>query len=396
MNADSALQAEREADEADEAPDPREPHAAASPWEAAEPPGAEELGVDVAGLPPARARLARFIAWIERTRRELQDMTDGRARLLEEAGVPAVTEKKIRELVDNDTMGLVSWMRAGAKAPSEREIRKFERAQLEEKLKGDRHAAEVARAALDAIEVEIEGKRRQLTELEGRREDFAADAVLEHADAVGAAYLLKVDELRDLLGRLNGLAVVLRNYRRYRPSGGPAETPIPLPSFGLPSFGAPRPGFTLKIDPSAEDMQAAARPWRELLKRWGTDAHAPGIVDQGAMSARPASRAAPEIKPAIATYELPEHLQDAADEIAASGSADDWTGRAELVDGALDDLRAAGALMGEHDAGAIIAFAIEAWGSPEVTDAAQATLYQLSAGSQHRRAAAAWLAERAA
>ena len=125
----------------------------------AEPPSAEELGIDVTDLQPKRARLVRFVAWLDRCRQELQTLENGRAAFLEALGVPAVTEARLRKLIEADTSNFLAWMRAGGTGTTKKQARTFERQRLEQQLANDRHTAEVSRAALDQIETDIDGKR---------------------------------------------------------------------------------------------------------------------------------------------------------------------------------------------------------------------------------------------
>jgi hypothetical protein len=63
-----------------------------------EPPSAADLGIEikVRNLPPARARLARFAAWLAALKAELSAAEQGRAQFLRELDVPAVTEDTLR------------------------------------------------------------------------------------------------------------------------------------------------------------------------------------------------------------------------------------------------------------------------------------------------------------
>lgn len=240
-----------------------------------EPPAAETLGLDVADLPPARARLMRYRAWRQRLAEELEGLEAARARFLESRGVAAVTEAKIRALIDSDTLGLVGWMRSGAAALTPPQIRQFERAQLEEKLGLDHHAAEVARGALDTIEGEIAEKRSALASLEARQESFLADAVAEAADEVAARYLGHLQALSDCLRQLYGASFYLAGKATaWRPAVTPVGYQWALPGFNLPSFRRKKLGPVIRLMGERPDLQRAAAPWRALAAAWAEDPRA--------------------------------------------------------------------------------------------------------------------------
>ena len=69
------------------------------PYTEGQPPSAEELGIDVAGLPERRAMLVCFCGWSDATRKRLDDLRAGRAAYLEKIGVPALTKEKIEAII---------------------------------------------------------------------------------------------------------------------------------------------------------------------------------------------------------------------------------------------------------------------------------------------------------
>ena len=67
-----------------------------------------------------------------------------------------------------------------SKSPAKK-LRAFERKQLEQKLKDDRHAAQVASKTLGQIEHQIDVKKIGLDFLDNRTERFVKSAVVEAA-----------------------------------------------------------------------------------------------------------------------------------------------------------------------------------------------------------------------
>jgi len=68
----------------------------------AEPPSAEELKVKVYDLPPMRARLVRFVVWIETLEKQFKTFEASRTNYLTSVGAVAVTEQSLTALVGSD------------------------------------------------------------------------------------------------------------------------------------------------------------------------------------------------------------------------------------------------------------------------------------------------------
>jgi hypothetical protein len=58
-------------------------------------PPADELGVDIAGLPPARAALTVYVEHLRQVEAEAKKLEDAKARYLADLGVPDQTEREI-------------------------------------------------------------------------------------------------------------------------------------------------------------------------------------------------------------------------------------------------------------------------------------------------------------
>lgn len=190
---------------------------------------------------------------------------------LESMNAPARTESKLRALLDGDIKALFDHMRKGAgRALTRPQVRKFERAQLEERLASDKHETEIALGAFDQLEGEIELRRKEIEVLEGRHRSFVHDAIIERAEALGAVYVAQITALRRTIAELRGIATVVEGRRSFSPSFS-AEVDVRLPTFNIPGV----PGYRgeavqayAPMQPSikvtATDADNAAGPWRAL------------------------------------------------------------------------------------------------------------------------------------
>lgn len=70
-----------------------------------EPPPASELRVKVLGLLPARAKLVRFYAWLDRERAELARLISARESFYDVVGVPQVAQAELDRIVASDNAG---------------------------------------------------------------------------------------------------------------------------------------------------------------------------------------------------------------------------------------------------------------------------------------------------
>jgi hypothetical protein len=269
--AEERAAAEREAAEAAEE-QRRQDEAEA--WRTAEPPSAEDLGIDVSGLPAHRARLCRYIAWREATRKRLADLERGRAAFLEQLGVPAQTEEKLKALIREDRSRLLQWMTGGAAADLKPKAREFERAELERRLAGDTHEAEVTRAAIAEADAEIERLGLQLGVLEKRHREFIEAALIGEAGTLGAEYGALVAQMNEVVTALFGLNAAIGMRAALRGEYASNSAAIELPRFNLPGVPGNRLGDTATpYAPTAPtlrvtepDAENAAAPWRERMR----------------------------------------------------------------------------------------------------------------------------------
>ena len=162
------------------------------------------------GLSPKRAELARFLEWRRRTENEIEALEEAHHRAIEALGGEATTKKKIDALIEADVNEVLRFALDGQQITAKK-LRAFERKQLEQKLKDDRHAAQVASKTLGQIEHQIDVKKIGLDFLDNRTERFAKSALVEAAreSDLGERYLQKISELREVWLQLVGLRVVV-------------------------------------------------------------------------------------------------------------------------------------------------------------------------------------------
>jgi hypothetical protein len=160
----------------------------------------------------------------------------------------------------------------GGKVITPQKLRAFERHQLEEKLKADKHAAQVAAETLTEIEREIAVRTAGLSFLDKRSERYIKSAVIEAAreSDLGRRYMQKIDELRQVLLELYGLGFVVGAHDDYHFGPVYAGSEIKFPYFSLPALA----GKEMKITASQQALQNAAEPWRKLASEFAKNPRA--------------------------------------------------------------------------------------------------------------------------
>jgi hypothetical protein len=213
------------------------------------------------GLSPMRAELARLLEWRRRTANEIEVLEEAHHRAIEALGGEATTKKKIDALIEADVNEVLRFALDGQQITAKK-LRAFERKQLEQKLKDDRHAAQVASNTLGQIEHQIDVKKIGLDFLDNRTERFVKSAEVEAAreSDLGERYLHKIGELREVWLQLVGLRVVVGEHDGFA-SGPTYGLPrIEISRFGLPALA----GKQLEISVTQQALDKAAAPWRAL------------------------------------------------------------------------------------------------------------------------------------
>ena len=205
------------------------------------------------GLPPKRAELARFVEWHRRTVAEIEQLEEAHHRAVEALGGETVTKKKIDALIDADVAEVLKFALGGVTI-TPKKLRAFERHQLEQKLKDDKHAAEVASTTLQEIDREIGIKTVGLKFLENRTDGFVKAALRE----VGHQSDL-VDRYRATIDRLRALVTVMAGLTWYA-GGGDGYRELQFQKWGFPELADEN--LTIGFDENS--LNAAAAPWRQL------------------------------------------------------------------------------------------------------------------------------------
>jgi hypothetical protein len=229
-------------------------------------------------LSPKRAELVRFMEWRRRTVAELGHLEEAHHRAIEALGGDRVIKKKIDALIEADISEVLKFA-LGGEAITATKLRAFERHQLEQKLKADKHAAQVASSTLQQIEHQIAVKTLGLRFLDNRFQRYVRSAVVEAAGEsdLGERYLQKIGELREVLLELLGLDSIVGAHDGFgRPSY--AELAIEFPHFGLPALA----GKDLTISASEQDLEKAASPWRGLASQLAKNPKAEAKIGQSA------------------------------------------------------------------------------------------------------------------
>jgi hypothetical protein len=204
------------------------------------------------GLSPKRAELARFLEWRGRTVAEIENLEEAHHRAVEALGGERTTKAKIDALLEADVAEVLKFA-LGGEAITPKKLRAFERHQLEQKLKDDKHAAEVASTTLQQIDREIGVKTTGLRFLDNRTDTFVKAALSEvgHTSDLAERYLEKIDELQDLMVLMAGLS---------RATGGGGYCNIEFPKFKFPALSDE--DLVIAFDEKA--LESAAEPWRKL------------------------------------------------------------------------------------------------------------------------------------
>jgi hypothetical protein len=212
------------------------------------------IRVNTKGMPPARAALARFIAWRDSVAAELAALVAMRDRLQATVNAPAAVEAKRSGLLRDQAKRLLEFVGLGEREAETGGFDVVERRALDTELDSAQHRADVAAIAIADIAQKISEKEVQLARLIERERSFVHSALREHADDLGREYLRRIEALRDTVTQLSGL----RQFVGYG-----AIDKVELPEFRVASLEDSEKARTIVAKPGAD------KPWRELAENWG-------------------------------------------------------------------------------------------------------------------------------
>ena len=182
------------------------------------------------GLSPMRARLVRFVAWVESLQAEHDLLVAGREQYLTSMGIAPATAASLAALIKADKTGLIEAMSQGGKGLSQHQLRSHERARLEAKLVNDQHQAEISKAALVEVEAKIDALEKQIETVRSRHKSFVADALAEAvAASAGANLITKMDALHAGALTVMGAHGALQRLRGLRNENRRREVALPTP-----------------------------------------------------------------------------------------------------------------------------------------------------------------------
>lgn len=214
-----------------------------------DPPSARELGVKVAGLPPAQEQLVRYHGWCDQAKAEAARLTLAREGFYSAMGAPTVSQAALHTLIQRDTTGFLAWVRSGAEKAAQFSVDSFRRKQIEQKLAEETHEAEIARAGLAGIDADIAFADEVVRILERRHTEFVRAVIREAAEGRVAEYQAVISSLQQIVEDLAGAGKILNDGRFF----GPDSINVSLPRFGHAHA---------RLVVGRAEIDRAAEPWR--------------------------------------------------------------------------------------------------------------------------------------
>lgn len=220
--------------------------------DAGEPPA--DIQADVRGMTPARARLARFVAWGRRERDGLATLEAGRGKVAAQVEAAEARRQAHDAEIEAEAEGIADKIKRGLDwtlsfaAPR--------RAEPAPDLT-------VARATLTRLDAAIERKRAEVEAVASRVPSVVDAALREEAAAIGIEYRTALDATRAAMTKLEALDVALGGGR-----GGRL-------TFEAPGYAAAghEIDVTAIVAPPAE-ISAAVRVWRSFAGALAEDPRA--------------------------------------------------------------------------------------------------------------------------
>src|SRR5947209_4209956 len=145
-----------------------------------------KLAAVPAALPPARAALAEHRTALAAAETQHQTAAAHAAKLRELIEGPVKTEQEIRARIASDAAALRAWVESGSIKTEGRPAFEWAgREELEDRLVAQRHAGEIAAAALVDADAEVARMAGVVAEIRGKIAEAERGVVLEVADEIG-------------------------------------------------------------------------------------------------------------------------------------------------------------------------------------------------------------------
>ncbi len=221
-----------------------------------------ELGVDIRGMSPGRARYAIHNARKKAVKEKLVNLRAGYSRLESDIGKANAAKAELEALIASDARSLVDKIKAGI----DWALAQFGSQPVEDlssRLAASTHHAAVAAAALAATEREIAQAEADLTALEAKTQEITGLALQEAAEGIYADYTATLHELYETVVQLLALEKV-SGVQRF------GRTVMILPDFegrtGLPEQ-------PIAINPA--DVSEAWSAWKSFARALEQDPRTP-------------------------------------------------------------------------------------------------------------------------
>ncbi len=215
------------------------------------------------GLPPMRARLARYLAWRKTDDDDLATLKAGRAGLLVQIAKAEEAKSRAATEADAGATSILDKIKSG-KEWSIRDAITSAHLAATQALAGSAPSLDVARAALAKLDAEIEIKTRLAETIADRNAEFVNAALREHAKAeLGREYREAIDAVRDTMTRLEAL-------ERMTGAGHDGRLVAELPGFRA----AGQRHDVLPVVALPSDISAAIAAWQALGRAWARNPRA--------------------------------------------------------------------------------------------------------------------------
>jgi hypothetical protein len=219
-------------------------------------PSASELGVDAAGLQPARSRLVTGLKWVESERGRIAELETKRDAFMAALGAPEATQAELQRAESLVATALRRFFSNGS-VGSPPDLQSVARQELLDRLaEQDARAAEITGGLLDEIESEIEVQRNYVARLEGRIAGWRSDALVEVGTPVALRIQKLLDELKLEMACMSALGQVAGGALGSIADGTKINIGVAVPYAIEGSSGMDVPGGG-RVEPIAAEWRAA-------------------------------------------------------------------------------------------------------------------------------------------